>query len=96
MEIIDGVLYFILIIILIAFIGVLSWLVYDYYNYRDEQSTINTKISNKFKENLEKDKVLEENIKTLHINNSNFLNSTSHLSSSPMPFQVNPGKMMFL
>jgi len=78
MEIIDGVLYFILIIILIAFIGVLSWLVYDYYNYRDEQSTINTKISNKFKENLEKDKEIEENIKTLHINNSNFLNSTSN------------------
>jgi len=79
MEIIDGVLYFILIIILIAFIGVLSWLVYDYYNYRDEQSTINTKINNKFKENLEKDKQMEENIKTLHINNSNFLNSTSNV-----------------
>jgi len=78
MEIIDGVLYFILIIILIAFIGVLSWLVYDYYNYRDEQSTINTKISNKIKENLEKDKEIEKNIKDLHINNSNFLNSTSN------------------
>jgi hypothetical protein len=78
MEIIDVVLYFILIIILISFIGVLSWLIYDYYNYRDEQNTINTKISNKFKDNLEKDKELEENIKNLHINNSNFLNATSN------------------
>ena len=78
MEIFDIILYFLLIIILIAFIGVLSWLIYDYNNYKDEQNTINTDVTSKLNSNLEKDKDLDQNVKKLQINTSNFLNATSN------------------
>ena len=44
MEIIEVVLYFILTIILIALIGVLTWLVYDYFKYKKEISEKTTNI----------------------------------------------------
>ena len=78
MEIFDIILYFLLIIILIAFIGVLSWLIYDYNNYKDEQNTINTDVTSKLNSNLEKDKDLDQNVKKLQINTSNFLNASSN------------------
>ena len=41
MEVLEIVLYLILTIILIALVGVLSWLTYDYFNYKKMQGEKN-------------------------------------------------------
>ena len=46
MEALEIVLYFILTIILIALVGVLTWLIYDYFKYKKEQGDKNTNIIN--------------------------------------------------
>ena len=78
MDLMDAVLYFVLIIILIALVSVLSWIVYDYYNYKEEQQTINSSNTNKFKDTSSADEQLKIEINKLHINNSNYIGNTSN------------------
>ena len=78
MDLMDAVLYFVLIIILIALVSVLSWIVYDYYNYKEEQQTINSLNTNKFKDTSSADEQLKIEMNNLHINNSNYIGNTSN------------------
>ena len=78
MELLDAVLYFILIIILIALIGILAWLIYDYYNYKDEQEAINSLNINNFEKNSVTDEDLKNEMNVLYLNNSNYIGTTSN------------------
>jgi hypothetical protein len=80
MEIIEVVLYFILTIILIALIGVLTWLVYDYFKYKKELNEKTTNIINYSDNNdstIKRDLTSEMN--KLHSQNSNYILSTSNI-----------------
>ena len=69
MQVGEFFVYLMLTIILIALIGVLMWLVYDYGNLKNILSSNFNIIGNKFSSHKTTDNTLDENIKT---NTSNF------------------------
>jgi hypothetical protein len=80
MEALEIVLYFILTIILIALVGVLTWLIYDYFKYKKEQGDKNTNIINYSDRNdntIKRD--LHNEMNKLYSQNSNYILSTSNV-----------------
>jgi len=78
MQVGEFFVYLMLTIILIALIGVLMWLVYDYGNLKNILSSNFNIISNKFSSHKTTDNTLDENIK---INTSNFNDEIKNTSN---------------
>jgi len=80
MEVLEIVLYLILTIILIALVGVLSWLTYDYFNYKKKQEEKNTdiiKYTDRNDNTIKRD--LNNEMNKLYSQNSNYILSTSNV-----------------
>lgn len=78
MQVGEFFVYLMLTIILIALIGVLMWLVYDYGNLKNILSSNFNIIGNKFSSHKTTDNTLDENIKT---NTSNFNDEIKYTSN---------------
>jgi cell division protein FtsL len=59
MDVLEAVLYIILTLILIALVGVLSWLIYDYYEYK---KVVRSKISETVAQSDESNSLLKKDI----------------------------------
>ena len=80
MEVLEIVLYLILTIILIALVGVLSWLTYDYFNYKKMQGEKNTdiiKYTDRNDNTIKRD--LNNEMNKLYSQNLNYILSTSNV-----------------
>jgi hypothetical protein len=80
MEVLEVVLYFVLTLILLALIGVLSWLIYDYYEYK---KAVKSKISETVALSDDNDSLLKREVTTDYDNKFNIHNehiiSTSNI-----------------
>jgi hypothetical protein len=80
MEVFEVVLYFVLTLILLALIGVLSWLIYDYYEYK---KAVKSKISETVALSDDNDSLLKREVTTDYDNKFNIHNehiiSTSNI-----------------
>jgi len=83
MEILEVVLYFILTLILLALIGVLSWLIYDYYEYK---KAVKSKISETVAQSDDSNSLLKKDVTTDYdnkfSNTSNYILHTSNFLTS--------------
>ena len=83
MEILEVVLYFILTLILFALIGVLSWLIYDYYEYK---KAVKSKISDTVAQSDDSNSLLKKDVTTDYdnkfSNTSNYILHTSNFLTS--------------
>ena len=83
MEILEVVLYFILTLILLALIGVLSWLIYDYYEYK---KAVKSKISDTVAQSDDSNSLLKKDVTTDYdnkfSNTSNYILHTSNFLTS--------------
>ena len=83
MEILEVVLYFILTLILFALIGVLSWLIYDYYEYK---KAVKSKISETVAQSDDSNSLLKKDVTTDYdnkfSNTSNYILHTSNFLTS--------------
>ncbi len=68
MEVLEVVLYFVLTLILLALIGVLSWLIYDYYEYK---KAVKSKISETIAISDDNDSLLKKEVTTDYDNKFN-------------------------
>ena len=82
MQVGEFFVYLMLTIILIALIGVLMWLVYDYGNLKNILSSNFNIIGNKFSSHKTTDNTLDENIKTNTSNFNDEIENTSNYISS--------------
>jgi|SaaInlV_125m_DNA_1040241.scaffolds.fasta_scaffold22149_2 hypothetical protein len=82
MQVGEFFVYLMLTIILIALIGVLMWLVYDYGNLKNILSSNFNIIGNKFSSHKTTDNTLDENIKTNTSNFNDEIKNTSNYISS--------------
>jgi len=74
MEILEVVLYFILTLILFALIGVLSWLIYDYYEYK---KAVKSKISETVAQSDDSNSLLKKDVTTDYDNK--FSNTSNYI-----------------
>lgn len=77
MEILEVVLYFILTLILFALIGVLSWLIYDYYEYK---KAVKSKISETVAQSDDSNSLLKKDVTTDYDNK--FSNTSNYILDS--------------
>ncbi len=79
MEVLEAILYFILTLILLALIGVLSWLIYDYYEYK---KIVKSKISETVAQSDDSNSLLKKEVITDYdnkfVNTSNLITNTSN------------------
>jgi hypothetical protein len=76
MEVVELLVYIILVIVLLSLIGVMSWLLYDYSNLKDKLTGNFRTISNTFSSHKTKDNTLEDNINS---NSSNILHTSNYV-----------------
>lgn len=79
MDVLEAVLYIILTLILIALVGVLSWLIYDYYEYK---KVVKSKITETVEQSDESNSLLKKDLTTDYDNKfdytSNYIVSSSN------------------
>jgi predicted Holliday junction resolvase-like endonuclease len=76
MEVVELLLYIILVLVLLSLIGIMGWLLYDYNNLKDKLTGNFQNISNTFSSHKTKDNTLEDNINS---NSSNILNTSNYV-----------------
>jgi len=76
MEVVELLVYIILVFVLLSLIGVMGWLLYDYNNLKSKLTTDFKAINNTFSSHKTKDNTLEDNINS---NSSNILNTSNYV-----------------
>lgn len=76
MEVVELLVYIILVFVLLSLIGVMSWLLYDYSNLKTKLTGDFQTINNTFSSHKTKDNTLEDNINS---NSSNILNTSNYV-----------------
>ena len=76
MEVVELLVYIILVFVLLSLIGIMSWLLYDYSNLKDKLTGNFRTISNTFSSHKTKDNTLEDNINS---NSSNILHTSNYV-----------------
>jgi len=76
MEVVELLVYIILVFVLLSLIGVMSWLLYDYSNLKTKLTGDFQTINNTFSSHKTKDNTLEDNINS---NSSNILNTSNYI-----------------
>jgi len=76
MEVVELLVYIILVFVLLSLIGVMSWLLYDYSNLKTKLTGDFQTINNTFSSHKTKDNTLEDNINS---NSSNIINTSNYV-----------------
>lgn len=76
MEVVELLLYIILVFVLLSLIGVMSWLLYDYSNLKTKLTGDFQTINNTFSSHKTKDNTLEDDIDS---NSSNIINTSNYV-----------------
>ena len=76
MEVVELLVYIILVFVLLSLIGVMSWLLYDYNNLKTKLTGDFQTINNTFSSHKTKDNTLESDIST---NSSNIINTSNYV-----------------
>lgn len=77
MEVVELLVYIILVFVLLSLIGVMSWLLYDYNNLKTKLTGDFQTINNTFSSHKTKDNTLEDNINS---NSSNIINTSNYVN----------------
>ena len=76
MEVVELLVYIILVFVLLSLIGVMSWLLYDYNNLKTKLTGDFQTINNTFSSQKKKDNTLEDDINS---NSSNIINTSNYV-----------------
>jgi len=77
MEVVELIIYILLVFVLLSLIGIMGWLLYDYSNLKTKISGDFQTINNTFSSHRTKDNTLEDNINS---NSSNILNTSNYVN----------------
>lgn len=76
MEVVELLVYIILVFVLLSLIGIMSWLLYDYNNLKTKLTGDFQTINNTFSSHKKKDNTLEDDINS---NSSNIINTSNYV-----------------
>lgn len=76
MEVVELLIYIILVFVLLSLIGIMSWLLYDYNNLKTKLTGDFQTINNTFSSHKKKDNTLEDDINS---NSSNIINTSNYV-----------------
>jgi len=76
MEVVELLIYIILVFVLLSLIGIMSWLLYDYNNLKTKLTGDFQTINNTFSSHKKKDNTLEDDINS---NSSNIINTSNYI-----------------